>query len=140
MAFNVDAARERQEIRHKGDWKGCRRSGCEVLMIPGTHPDFRKALRSKEKSYRHKNGMLGRNADKPLPDDVSERHWLEAIAEELVKDWRRVEDKDGNAIAYKPSLCVDFLETITDFRLDIVDLLNAEAELEVETAETVEKN
>lgn len=140
MAFVIEAARERQERRYKGDWKVCRRTGAELLMIPGVHPEFRKAIRAKEKSARARLGLLGKNAEKPLPDDVSEQIWREAISEVLIRDWRKVDDPEGNARPYTSALCAKVLEEIDDFRLDVVDLLNAEAELDSETAEAVEKN
>jgi hypothetical protein len=129
MAFVPEKAKAAQEERFaNGEWKEAVHCGCRVNLVPISHPDFEKALRSKEKKYRSKTGLVGRRIEEPLPPEARNEHFLEAIGEVLVRDWDRVTDMAGNAIPFSHDLCVKFLKEIVDFRMDVSNLVTVNGE------------
>ena len=109
-------------------------------MVPSSHPDFTKRVRELERIYRHKHGLTGRNADKPLPPAVIELHMAQAVGEILIRDWRNVEQQDGTPIPFEHDLATTLLRDIFEFRADILDLVSADGEQSAEEQETLQGN
>lgn len=142
--FNYENAAEKQQKRFEGEWKNCRRSGCRVLMVPPSHPDFKKKLSAFEREYRVRNGLTGRNIDKPIPQEEQTRMFSKAVAHALIRDWEEVSNNAG-AQSYSADLAFVFLTDALydDFHKDIGDLITAMSENELEEKEEVaaiEKN
>jgi len=141
MSFSPSKARAAQDERFKGDWKVCRRSGgCEVLLIPSSHPDFRRRLRDLERQYRQKHGLVGRNAGKEIPDEAKEQQLMQAISDVLMRDWRAVVDESEQEIPFTAELAHQCLKDIVEFRTDVLDLVSTDDEVETEEREAVAGN
>lgn len=140
MAFVPEQEKEVQERQFNGEWKVCRRSGCEVLMGHAADPEFGKENRRLEAAERRRLGLTGRHAEKPLPDESKEEVMLRAITNKLAKDWRGVNNPDGSPIPFSAETCYQTAKAYWKFRADLADLVVAMGDEEAEERETVAKN
>lgn len=142
MAFNAEKLERINEEKFKGEWKHCRRCDCDVLIRPQTHPDFLKLVRALEHQERRRLGLTGRKADQPLPDESAQKVFAESIARTLLVDWREVVDQEGNAIPFDSDRALSYMlaPKLIDFRLDVIDLVNAASEDDLAERELIEGN
>lgn len=140
MAFVPEKAKEAQAKQFEGEWKVCRRSGCEVLMSHPAHPEFLREMRQLEAAERRRVGLTGRKADLPLPDDSREEIMARAISRRLLKGWRRVEEEDGTPIQFSEAIAYALLKDVVSFRMDVLDLISAMGEEEAAELEAISGN
>lgn len=140
MAFVPEKAKAVQEAQFDGEWKVCRRSGCDVLVSHPAHPEFRKERQRLEAAERRRLTLVGRQADKPLPEDSAEEVMLRAVANKLLRGWRRVEQADGTPIPFTSEMAYTLLKDIVSFRVDVLDIISAMGDEDADEVEAVSGN
>ena len=142
--FNPEAVAAAEDKKtREGEWRECLRSGCRVLMRPSTYEPFMMKKMSLEKQYRAQNpAFSGRNVGKDLPVRAQRDINLRAIAEELLIGWDRIVTPDGTAIPFSSEQAFTFLkaENLIPFRMDVMEHVNASAEVETDELEELEGN
>lgn len=140
MAFVPEKAKEAQAKQFDGEWKVCRRSGCEVLMVHPQHPDVKREHRQLENIERRRLGLTGNKADRPLPDEVREEIMARLISRRVLKDWRKVEEPDGTPIKFSESVAYSSFKEIVSFQMDILELINSMSDEEAAEQEAISGN